>query len=403
MVTDPNITTSAELQNPILNREDVLKRKPINPESEIPSKVDLNNYSKETLNDKSKLEKNPACIIHQETESNNTLVRNEIKRVDKDGNETRSYVYNVVNKDEVFAAEVTGFVPGEYDADQVDKEIALFLKKGINSKEQIEDIKDARIAVLAGIISRKDYKEVENRLSQKKAPEIVNPPSQVTESPTQNNENPKIETTNSGGVTSIRNEMSDPNPKVEILLKNLETKYFSEETDKYIKIFNMTIVGEMGSSLNKLRGSLEEIARLDSRNIEQNMFDFLRVYQENITPKLDEIETYLSKYSLNEVNNDIRSIDTEINSLSSQLAGVVEENLKEMLRQKIKKLENFKQRMKDFRIKTASICNELNQIAFSARNNLFEGLPQQALGFRPVNEKREDFMNKIESILKKTQ
>lgn len=388
MTTDPSIETYSQVQNPSLNREDVLKRKPNEKEIQDKGEVDLENYSSETLNDKTRLEKNPACLIFQENDTGNNLVRNEVRKKDEAGNETRYYVYNIVNKDKKFAAEVGSFVPGEYNADEIDKEISLFLKKGITNKEQIDNIQDAKVGVLAGVISRRDFQEVEDKIRNKKETVTEQQPA----------------------VTSIRNtspekqiSSNESDEKTDKLIQQLTEKYLSESANNDLKKFNTEVLGEMGSSFRKLRDSLEEVNKLDSRYIEDNMRNFIKVYQEQISPKINETTNILSKFSLGEINIDIRKVENEVSSLEVTLSSSTDESVKENIKQKIKNLEELRMKLRDFRMKVATITQEINKIAYSARNNMFENLSEQAVSFKPINQGKVDFENKIEFILRNTQ
>jgi hypothetical protein len=396
MITDPSITSSAELQNPInptLNREDILKKKiPGLTEGEKFGEVNLNNYSSETLNDKSKLEKNPNCIIGLEKETSTLLVRDQLIEKDSAGNETRYYVYNVVNKDKKFAAEETGFVPGKYLADDVDSSITLFLKKNITSAGQIENIEDARTAVLAGIISRKEYQGVEERIkNQEKQPAVAQPV--VVEKPQEQSVTPQ--------VTSIRNESNFENQKSERIIENINKKYLNEEVIREIKLFNAEVLQNLNSSINKFYSTLTELNNLNSKTIEEDMRYLIGTYQDEISPKLLEANKFLNKYSFQEINTDLRGLNNEISNLESSVSSTADENLKSLIRDKIKKLEETKNQLNDFKKRIYVIADEIRNYAIKTMR-IFEDpdFKPQTLGFKPVQQMREEINNYVQSILR---
>ena len=387
MITDPSETSIAELQNPTLNRE--VKKKPQQvTEAENPiNEVDLNTYSQETLTDKSKLERNPNCIIHLENDTGNTLVRNERIIQDANGNEKRVYTYNVVTKDKKFAADISGFKPMEVDADETDLQIKNFLRKGITSAEKIENIEDAKLAMLSGVISRKDYLQVEERLNSKSKTEITEQSQKPIQTP------PETAQT----INTIRIETQEDS-SADRVIKELNQKYFTQDVDNYFKNFLQNTLSEMDSSLNKFGYFLEEVGNLNANTILENVKDCMNYYQESIIPKLNETNDFLSKFNLLEVNIDIKKIDTEINQLQSRISPSTDEAIRDKVKQEISKLEEFRQRMIEFRNKAQMISEEIKQLIQGKGSQMFDKLSEQAIGLGPITQIKEDFQNKLFSI-----
>lgn len=246
----------------ISNREDLLNKRRLNSETGG-GEVDIKSYSNETLNNKLALEKNPACIISIEKNTGNTMVRNQEIVRDADGNETRYYIYNIVNQDQIFSAKVSEFVPGKYLADEVDREISVFLKKGINKPEQIENISDARVALLAGVIDRLDYLAIEKRI---KSP-------QKNQDTATTNTTPSIpENTQHTPESTTENEQKlSPDLLAEALILELTQKYFPEKATS-LKKSNENILED----LNKLDLCVKDLEMMIINTPDKNIRDLLQ-------------------------------------------------------------------------------------------------------------------------------
>jgi len=271
-----NGPTQNSPEGQISNRENLLNKRRLNSETGT-GEVDFNSYSKETLNNKSALEKNPACIISIEKNTGNTMVRNQEIVRDADGNETRYYIYNIVNQDQIFSAKVSEFVPGKYLADEVDREISVFLKKGINKPEQIENISDARVALLAGVIDRLDYLAIEQRIKspQKNQGTAENITTNTTPSIPENTQqtiNTAKSTTEVEGKTAPEKEQKlSPDLMTEALIIELTQKYFPEKATS-LKKSNENILED----LNKIDLCVKDLEMMIINTPDKNIRDLLQ-------------------------------------------------------------------------------------------------------------------------------
>jgi hypothetical protein len=147
----------------------------------------------------------------------------------------RVYLFNLLDKDGKFIKDTetrTLNVTEKYLADEIDEENSKFLALGIVSPENIMNLKDAKIALLSGVITRKEFLAIEKRLEQGTKEEENQEENQEDEKFLElKNTQDKIKSELENMLTSLNN-ISKNSTNLEI--QNIEKNKILESVDKII-------------------------------------------------------------------------------------------------------------------------------------------------------------------------
>ena len=187
-------------------------------------------------------------------------------------NGKRVYLFNLMDKDGKFVQDTetrTLQVTEKFDADEIDNETSKFLSSGAVNPENIMSSKDAKIALLSGVITRKEYLNVEKRLEQGTAKNAEK-------------ENEKVEEIEEQGSEDLGEKQEEENKD-----KN-ESK---EEEEKFIEFKNMQ--EKIKNELENLASSLENISK-NSTNPEIQTLEKNKVLE-----SVDKVMLYLKEMPVN--------------------------------------------------------------------------------------------------------
>jgi len=201
----------------------------------------------------------------------------------------RVYLFNLIDRDGKFIKDTetrTLNVTEKYLADEIDEENSKFLALGIVSPENIMNLKDAKIALLSGVITRKEFLAIEKRLEQ--------------------------------GTNKEAKEVKEKYESVEE-----ENQEENQEDEKFLELKNTQdkIKSELENMLTRLNNISKNSTNLEIQNIEKNKIlesvDKIIFYLKENPTNTKEIETLISN---DEKKNDLIKNQEKNNDLLAKLS-----------------------------------------------------------------------------------
>lgn len=270
--------------------------------------IDLSVYDNSTLKNKEKLRGNPACVINEEADSNRILVRNEWINEGK-----RFYVYNSVDRENRrFTAEEGSFNPYATEADQLDEDIDKFLKNFNGDINSIQTEEEARLAVLSGTISRKQYLEIKNKkLEIKRPPELD--PREILEKYTRVDEAREIEFNKFYRYAESFNKLITSSQPFERIAEDL--LYIKRPAEDVFKSLNTYLnnkevnISNFQKDRSLLTNQISELKKLQEQTDSEEERNNLKEQIRNLEEVRMQLENVRTKY-LTSIESSLKNFDT---------------------------------------------------------------------------------------------